>query len=313
MPAKPLTPEQAEDAERLKARFKEWQHRQRERGTPVAQDQAAERLGFGQSALSQYLNARIPLNVEALAKFARLLECSPRDISPALARKVAELSGDLAREEPAHGEDAARPKAIRPAPSPVVLEHAIPLRPNAMVPIVGTTQGGPPERAWCELGFPVGYGDQYVEVATRDANAYGLRVVGDSMAPRIMEGEWIVVEPNTEPQPGDEVVVKTVDGEVMVKVLTARHTDRVVLSSVNEAFKRITKPLNELQFMHYVGPRLPARAVKTRDQVEETYIGPDRRGHSQAVCVERRKSKEPRKTATVAAASADNHRRNGAS
>jgi SOS-response transcriptional repressor LexA len=161
------------------------------------------------------------------------------------------------------------------------------LRAVAMVPIVGTTQGGPPDRASNELSYPAGDGASYVEVATADPHAYGLRVVGDSMAPRIMEGEWIVVEPSTEPLPGDEVVVKTRDGEVMVKVLSARHGNTVTLSSVNEAFKRVTKLLSEIEFIHYVGPRLPARAVKTRAEAT-AYQGPDRRAGSQAAEVERR-------------------------
>lgn len=166
---------------------------------------------------------------------------------------------------------------------------AVAVRPAREVPIVGTTQGGPPDRIWLETGHPVGHGDQYVEVATSDPHAYGLRVVGDSMAPRIMEGEWIVVEPSVEPHPGDEVVVRTVDGEVMVKVFVARNGDTIILDSINQAFKRITKNVAELDFMHYVGPRLPARAVKKRIEVQG-YSGGDRRWHDEPFDMERRAS-----------------------
>jgi hypothetical protein len=37
---------------------------------------------------------------------------------------------------------------------------------------------------------------------SRDPNAYALRVKGDSMRPRIKPGEFVLVEPNTPPQPG---------------------------------------------------------------------------------------------------------------
>ena len=166
--------------------------------------------------------------------------------------------------------------------------HAVRLTPGREVPIIGTTQGGPPDRIWEETGYPVGHGGLYVDVATADANAYGLRVVGDSMSPRIMEGEWIVVEPNTVPQPGDDVVVKTTDGEVMVKQLVAQHGDTVILASINEAFKRITRPTSEIVFIHYVGPRLPARAIKRRIE-QDSYCGEDRRRVVTSVTADRRK------------------------
>lgn len=161
------------------------------------------------------------------------------------------------------------------------------LRSISEVPIVGTTQGGPPDRIWEETGYPVGHGGLYVDVATADPHAYGLRVVGDSMSPRIMEGEWVVVEPGTVAQPGDDVVVKTTDGEVMVKQLVAQHGDTVILASINEAFKRISRPLSEIVFIHYVGSRLPARAIKRRIETEH-YVGEDRRHEYKPVAQEMR-------------------------
>ncbi|MFD2271803.1 helix-turn-helix domain-containing protein [Undibacterium arcticum] len=68
MPANPLTPSQRAEAALLKSIFKEWQNRQRDSGNKVSQETASELLGFGQSALSQYLNGRIPLNLDAATK-----------------------------------------------------------------------------------------------------------------------------------------------------------------------------------------------------------------------------------------------------
>jgi phage repressor protein C with HTH and peptisase S24 domain len=51
----------------------------------LTQEALAERLGFaGQSAVSQYLNGRIPLNLPALLAFAEALDFNPSDISPRL-------------------------------------------------------------------------------------------------------------------------------------------------------------------------------------------------------------------------------------
>lgn len=68
MPANPLTLSQLEDAARLKSLFDVWKKEQRSQGNRVSQESVSELLGFGQSALSQYLNGRIPLNLDAATK-----------------------------------------------------------------------------------------------------------------------------------------------------------------------------------------------------------------------------------------------------
>lgn len=96
MPAKPLTDEQRRDAERLRAQFRAWQSARKERGEPSTQDEVAESLfGFGQSALSQYINGKIPLNAEALHKFATVLGVQASNISPGIVRDQLALSGAL--------------------------------------------------------------------------------------------------------------------------------------------------------------------------------------------------------------------------
>lgn len=91
MPAKDLSPEQLKDAERLKAAFKLWQAARRSRGEPSTQDEVAETLfGFGQSALSQYLNGTIPLNFVALTKFSKTLGVPAATLSPTLVAEARE-------------------------------------------------------------------------------------------------------------------------------------------------------------------------------------------------------------------------------
>lgn len=61
----------------------------------MSQEQASELLGFGQSALSQYLNGKIPLNVEASTKIAKLIGCQVEDFSTSLAQQVAGYSIEI--------------------------------------------------------------------------------------------------------------------------------------------------------------------------------------------------------------------------
>jgi transcriptional regulator with XRE-family HTH domain len=73
MPAKPLTPEELADAARLRELFLDWQQDQKRDGKPYSQEAVVSILEFTQSAISQYLNGGIPLNVEAAYKFAGML------------------------------------------------------------------------------------------------------------------------------------------------------------------------------------------------------------------------------------------------
>jgi transcriptional regulator with XRE-family HTH domain len=88
MPAKELTVTQKQDAARLKLKFDAWKLRRKDEGLPASQEDAAADLGFGQSALSQYLRGDIPLNPNAAEKFARLLGCSVADFSPDIAAEL---------------------------------------------------------------------------------------------------------------------------------------------------------------------------------------------------------------------------------
>lgn len=109
MPAQPLTPEQLEDAGRLKSLFRSWQASRAAQNLDRSQEFAADQLGFGQSALSQYLNGKIPLNAEAAWKFSALLGQPVEEFSPVIAR-------DIARMVSSAGIDTSLPALQAPAP-----------------------------------------------------------------------------------------------------------------------------------------------------------------------------------------------------
>lgn len=92
MPAKPLLPHERADSARLKLLFAEWQYARKQAGAPSSQEVAASLLGFGQSALNQYLNGKIPLNVEAAIKFAEMLDQPVSTFSPTLADQVSKYA-----------------------------------------------------------------------------------------------------------------------------------------------------------------------------------------------------------------------------
>lgn len=138
------------------------------------------------------------------------------------------------------------PDNVAPAPA---------LKPRKGIPVVGEVKGGD-DGYLDELQYPVGHGDGVVEYPTQDANAYALRVRGDSMHPRYRAGEFIVVEPSIEPQPGDDVVVSMADGRKLLKELNWRRDGDVQLLSVNNHFGPLTLPESEVQCIQLVAGRV---------------------------------------------------------
>lgn len=120
------------------------------------------------------------------------------------------------------------------------------------VPVQGMAQLGD-NGFWADVEYPVGFGDGFVDVPTKDRDAYALRCVGDSMRPRIKDREFVVVEPNHPIEPGDEVLVKAKDGRVMVKEFLYKRSGRVHLLSVNESHGTVALAEEDIEKMHYVG------------------------------------------------------------
>ncbi|WP_250507645.1 XRE family transcriptional regulator [Caballeronia sp. GAFFF3] len=127
----------------------------------------------------------------------------------------------------------------------------IPITNWRAVPVVGHAQLGD-NGYWADLEYPVGAGDGYVDFPSRDPNAYALKCVGDSMRPRIKDGEFVVIEPNQAIEAGDEVLVKSKAGQVMVKEFLYRRAGRVHLRSANDAHKPISFSSDEIEKMHFV-------------------------------------------------------------
>lgn len=123
------------------------------------------------------------------------------------------------------------------------------------VPIVGRAMLGE-DGYFVEEEYPAGHGDGIVPHPTTDKNAYSLRVVGESMAPAILSGWLIVVEPNATPVVGEYVHVMTKAGQHMIKKLLSNKRESVSVVSVNGGAIR-TFQSDELEYVRYVGGIYP--------------------------------------------------------
>lgn len=195
---KPLTDEQQLEAERLKAIYRQRQLDARAQGRKLTQDDLADQCGWNtQSAVSQYLNARIALNLDALLKLSKALDFSPADVSPRLASMIPGASEGAS--------NVANLRSRRPADSNAelvdseLLEGDEPLRPDEVwLPVFrevefsagdGATQvienHGVQERF--SLPRLSRYGVQPENAALATAR-------GDSMVPAITDGATIGID-----------------------------------------------------------------------------------------------------------------------
>jgi phage repressor protein C with HTH and peptisase S24 domain len=133
---------------------------------------------------------------------------------------------------------------------------------DSFVPLIGdTTRGGQsvPLLALAQAGsrghfdvggFPAGKGwDAFALPAIHDERAYALEISGDSLKPAFRDGDIIVVSPGTPIRRGDRVVVKTTDGEVMVRELKRRAARTLELQSLNPSHADRTLAASDVEWI----------------------------------------------------------------
>ncbi|MBS7328981.1 MAG: S24 family peptidase [Oxalobacter sp.] len=123
---------------------------------------------------------------------------------------------------------------------------------TSLVPIRGSAKLGESDNYFVDMQYPPGAGDGNIIFPTRDKDAYAVKCDGDSMLPRIKHGEYAIIEPNREVNPGDEVLVQDKDGQVMIKVFSRRVDGRVYFESINAAHLPFSIPAEKIESMQYV-------------------------------------------------------------
>ena len=188
MVRKPLSVARQEDAARLKNEWDKYRDAMRAVGEKVTQEDVSEACGWStQGAFSAYLNARTPLNLDALIKLSNYFGISPSEISPELAAGIESVSGITDKMD--NNVEAANIEGLK------------------RVPILTYVQAG----KWREaIQMPT---DDYVFVSIDvSPSTFGARVVGDSMMPEFKEGDLIVIDTEVDPQPTDLVMAESPEG-----------------------------------------------------------------------------------------------------
>jgi phage repressor protein C with HTH and peptisase S24 domain len=117
------------------------------------------------------------------------------------------------------------------------------------VPVIGFAQAGA-AGYFDDAGYPAGGGwDEIRFPDLGDPHAYAVEVAGDSMQPVYRDGDRLIVSPASSLRKGDRVVVKTRDGEVMVKELLRQTANRLDLRSLNPSFPDRRLDLAEIDWV----------------------------------------------------------------
>ena len=101
-------------------------------------------------------------------------------------------------------------------------------------PLIGFAQAGS-DGFFDDAGFPLDEGWEQVQFpgGGMEEGLYALEISGNSMEPAYRAGDRIIVSPAAQVRPGDRVVARTHEGEVMAKVLGRQTQSRVELLSIN--------------------------------------------------------------------------------
>ncbi|EAN9963108.1 LexA family protein [Salmonella enterica] len=182
---KPLSAEQLEDANRLKAIY---ESKKNELG--LSQESVAHAIGVGQSAVAALLNGVNALNHSNAAALARVLRVGVEEFSPSLAADIADMYASLGNEQ-----------VVNP-----VYEY----------PLFTSVQAG----GFAEVGTYTAKDAKAWVATTRkaSANAFWLEVKGHSMTapqgvrPSFPEGMLILVDP-AEPVESGDFCVASANGD----------------------------------------------------------------------------------------------------
>lgn len=107
----------------------------------------------------------------------------------------------------------------------------------------------------------------WLRIYSEDKDAYGVRVRGDSMWPRIQSGEFVVIEPNTTIHSGDEVFIRTKDGHNMIKLLNYNRSGDYQFTSINNDHKPFTLSVDQVEKVHFVSGIIKATRFISADDV----------------------------------------------
>ena len=128
--------------------------------------------------------------------------------------------------------------------------NAKPISDSCSIPLVGRVAAGEP---LFDEGNVIGEVFVDPKLVAGAENLYALKVKGDSMSPKILDGDTLIVREQPDAEDG-EIVIVTVDGDEGTCKKLKRYPDTLALVSINPAFEPIYYTWEQVE-------QLPVRIV----------------------------------------------------
>lgn len=130
------------------------------------------------------------------------------------------------------------------------------------IPIVGRVQAGPDGLLHVD-DYHASHPDGFMLWWATCESTYALRIRGESMSPRYLPGEFVGVDPCSEVNPNDEVIVLLKSGQRLIKRLLWNRDGQACFESVNKNFQNIIIDMEDLEGMHLVIGNIPKSAFRS--------------------------------------------------
>ena len=111
------------------------------------------------------------------------------------------------------------------------------------IKVLGKVAAGPPAHMQDE--YVIGYEDVSNDMI-KDDNVFGLEINGDSMSPRILKGDIVIVREQNDAESGDVVIV-TINGDEATCKRLMKYADGISLISFNPAYEPMTFSNKEIE------------------------------------------------------------------
>jgi SOS-response transcriptional repressor LexA len=110
-------------------------------------------------------------------------------------------------------------------------------QPGSLIPVINRVAAGYPVD-FDDLQYPAGFADDYVRCPdVEDANAFAVRVIGDSMQPKFFEGDIVIFSPALEVRNGDDCFVRMAEPhETTFKRVFFESENKIRLQPRNEKY-----------------------------------------------------------------------------
>ncbi|MGB8227368.1 MAG: XRE family transcriptional regulator [Sedimentisphaerales bacterium] len=111
------------------------------------------------------------------------------------------------------------------------------VKPGRLIPVINRVAAGYPVD-FDDLEYPAGFADDYVRCPDiDDPHAFAVRVIGDSMEPKFIEGDIVIFSPGTEVRSGDDCFIRlSTPHETTFKRVFFEPQDNVRLQPRNEKY-----------------------------------------------------------------------------